>query len=156
MSVSDYERIMGKSLERFRKLQARREEIDLELVKLRQFMYATINMVADKDKAQWRSKVDAIVRRATSSSASLADSVRRVFEDHPDYGFTAPTIREMLVEAGFDFSSYVSNPLSSISTTLRRMVETGELDTREDSEGTSLYIRPDRPRRKIKKTQIIL
>jgi hypothetical protein len=157
MVESDYEEIVRNALERFGTLYKRREEIDVELLKLRQFMYATINMVPDKDKAKWRAEIDSATRKMTASSVSLADSIRRVFDDHPDYGFTASAIREMLLNAGFDFSSYVSNPLSSISTTLRRMAETGELETREDDLGTTLYIRPDkRPRRKIKKTEIPL
>ncbi len=61
----------------------------------------------------------------------------------------------MLLEAGFDFSSYTSNPLSSISTTLRRMVDMGELKSAEREEGGTVYFRADRPKRKIKKTEIL-
>jgi hypothetical protein len=155
MTGSDYQEIVAQSLQRFQNLYNQREEIDAELVKLRQFMYATVNMIADKDRAKWKAEIDSAAGRMIATSASLADSVRRVFDDHPLYGFTAGSIREMLIEAGFDFSSYTSNPLSSISTTLRRMAETGELQTREDSEGVSLYFKGDRPRRKIKKTEIM-
>jgi hypothetical protein len=154
MTESDYEQIISKSLQRFRDLYQQREGIDVELVKLRQFMYATVHMVPDKERSKWEGEIDAVVKKATATSASLAESVRRLFRNHASYGFTAGTIRQMLLEAGFDFSSYVSNPLSSISTTLRRMVETGELETRESTEGVTLYIKKEPSRKKMKKTQI--
>src|SRR5260370_41345765 len=115
---------------------------------MRQVMYATLNMVPDKDKAKWEKDIDCVVQKATTSATSLADSVRKVFREHPNYGYAVGGIREMLLEAGFDFSSYKSNPLSSISTTLRRMVETGELETRVDAEGTTLYIPRQRERKR--------
>src|SRR5439155_12755193 len=96
------------SLERFRALYRQREEIDFELGKLRQFMYATLNMVPDGDKARLREEINSAVRKATAHSASLADSVRRVFEQNPGIGYTAAGMREMLIKAGFDFTSYTS------------------------------------------------
>jgi hypothetical protein len=158
MTESEYEQLIKKSLQRFRDLYEKREEIDVELVKLRQFMYATVNMVPDKEKAQWEADIDAAVQKATASAASLADSVRKIYQERPNYGYTVGGVREALLEAGFDFSSYKSNPLSSISTTLRRMVETGELETRETAEGQTLFIprisereesTPKKKRRKI-------
>jgi hypothetical protein len=154
MNGSHYEEIIKNSLQRFRDLYRQREEIDVELAKLRQFLGATLNMVPEKQRTRWQKEIDDAFKRATANVTSLADSVRRLFQDRPDYGFTASTIRGMLLDAGFDFSSYVSNPLSSVSTTLRRMVETGELDTREGNEGVTIYIKPDPPRRKVRKTEI--
>jgi hypothetical protein len=44
-------------------------------------------------------------------------------------------VREALLAAGFDFSNYTSNPLSSIHTTLKRMVpEELETETRPDGQ----------------------
>ena len=140
MTESHYEDILRDALRRFRDLYEKREQIDVELVKLRQFLYATLNMVPDKDKSELEKQINSAVQQATASAASLADSVRKIYRVHPNYGYTVGGIREMLLDAGFDFSSYKSNPLSSISTTLRRMVETGELDTRETAEGETLYI----------------
>jgi len=145
MTESEYELLIRNSLQRFRDLYEKREEIDIELAKLRQFMYATLNMVPEKEKVRWGNDIDMAVLKATANSASLADSVRKVFQERPDFGYTVGAMRDMLIKAGFDFNSYKSNPLSSISTTLRRMVETGELDTREDIEGVSLYFPRDKP-----------
>ena len=84
MTESHYEELITKSLERFRDLYQKREEIDVELVKLRQFIYATVNMVPDKDREKWTTKIERTVQKFTASSVSLAESVRRVFEDHPN------------------------------------------------------------------------
>jgi hypothetical protein len=148
MTESDYQEIIAKSLQRFQNLYEQREDIDVELVKLRQFLYATLNMMPDGERSKWEAAIDDAVRKATANTASLADSIRRVFEDNPEYIFTLGGIREKLMEAGFDFSSYKSNPLSSISTTLRRMVEMGELESKEDAVGTTGYIRRERPKRR--------
>ena len=144
MVESQYEEIVRTSLQRFRDLYDRREEIDVELVKLRQFLYATLNMVPEKQKAKWRNEIDAAVNRFTVNAASLADSIRKIISDHPNMIYTVGGIKEALGEAGFDFSSYTSNPLSSVSTTLRRMVDTGELLSKEDSEGTAGFIPSDK------------
>jgi hypothetical protein len=148
MTGSHYEEIIGGSLQRFRDLYRQREEIDIELVKLRQFLYATLNMVPDEAQEKWRREIDAAVEKATASAASLADSIRKILADKPMYIFTVYGIRQALMEAGFDFSSYKSNPLSSISTTLRRMVETGELESKEDSNGVSGFVVSKKPRPK--------
>jgi hypothetical protein len=155
MTPSEYEQLLAKSVQRFRDLYEQRQAIEVELIKLRQFIDATMVMVGQKERERWEAEMEELVGKMVASSASLADSIRRVFDDHPNYGFTASTIREMLLKAGFDFSSYTSNPLSSISTTLRRMVEMGEVKSGKDEEGTTVYFKADRPRRKIKKTEIM-
>ena len=155
MTESDYQEVLAKSLQEFRELYQEREVIDAKLVKLRQFISVTLNMVPEKEQPKWTKEIKETIDKLVTRSASLTDSVRRVFEDHPVYGFTASAIRGMLMEAGFDFTSYTSNPLSSISTTLRRMEDNGELKSMEDTEGARLYYRGDRPKRKFKKTEIV-
>jgi len=139
MTESHYENLIKKSLHKFRTLTEKRQAADIELAKLRQFLFAVLNMVSDEQRAKWEGEIQAAVRKATVSSASLTDSIRKVFQEGQIGSYTAGAIRQLLDEAGFDFSAYRSNPLSSISTTLRRMVETGELDIHEDTEGTTLY-----------------
>jgi hypothetical protein len=147
MTESHYEKFIKDSLEKFRDLTEKRQQADIELAKLRQFLFAVLNMVSDEQRAKWEGEINSAVRKATTSSASLTDSIRKVFQEGTIGSYTAGAIRQLLDEAGFDFSAYRSNPISSISTTLRRMVETGELDTHEDAEGTTLYALrfPDEP-----------
>ncbi len=76
MTESHYQELIAKSLQEFRDLYQQREKIDVELVKLRQFMYATVNMVPDKEKSKWTAEINDVVQKMTASSASLTDSVR--------------------------------------------------------------------------------
>ena len=76
MTESEYEQIIRNSLERFRKLHEEREKIDIELVKLRQFLYATLNLVPDKEKPKWERDIDTAVKKATANTTSLAGSIR--------------------------------------------------------------------------------
>src|SRR6266700_629193 len=140
MTESHYEEIVRNSLERFRALYQQREEIDVELVKLRQFLYATLNMVPDEHRSKWESEISVVVDKASASAASLADSIRRVFDENTNMTYSVAGMREQLMQRGFDFSGYKSNPLSSISTTLRRMVETGELRTGELPDGPTMFM----------------
>ena len=151
MVGDEYIRIVGESLERFRLLSHHREQMDVELSKLRQFLYAALNMVSDDDaREKLEKEVTAVLQKTTASVASLAASIRRIFEEDSDTGYSIAGVRERLLESGFDFSSYKSNPLSSISTTLRRMVDTGELQTKESTDGVSIYFLSDSPSKRMR------
>ena len=53
---------------------------------------------------------------------------------------SALQVRQGLHAANFDFSEYKSNPLSSIHTTLKRLVENGQAwDSFKITEGDTLY-----------------
>jgi len=141
MTEADYEQVVRNSLQRFRELYGKREQIDTEMGKLRQFLYAALNMVPDAERDKWEREIDKAVEEATSQTASLAGAIRKVFRQNSAMlGFTIGGMLQELNAAGFDFSSYRSNPLSSISTTLRRMAETGELEIHHDREGPALYV----------------
>jgi hypothetical protein len=51
---------------------------------------------------------------------------------------SALQVRQSLQAAGFDFSKYTSNPLSSIHTTLKRLAATDAVETLEEGD-TTLY-----------------
>lgn len=70
--------------------------------------------------------------------ASLLDAVRNTLRSCYPRRLTSAQVRDELRLAGFDFSSYDSGPLPSVSTTLRRLKESGEA-TREDSKGVASY-----------------
>src|SRR5260370_37318826 len=99
MTGSHYEEIIGGSLQRFRDLYRQREEIDIELVKLRQFLYATLNMVPDEAQETRRREIDAAVEKATARAASFADSIRKILADKPMDSYTLYSIRQALMHA---------------------------------------------------------
>lgn len=140
MTESHYEQIIRESLRRFRELHNQREQADIELIKLKQFLYATLEMVDADRRSKWEENINGIVSSALPKTAPLAESIRKVFQENPNMVYSVGSIREKLTERGFDFSRYKSNPLSSISTTLRRMVETGELITTETTDGPTMFM----------------
>jgi hypothetical protein len=133
-----YEKIVESCLDHFRELLVQRDKIEADVLRLRQVLYATLPMIPEEKREYWQGAVDEAVLRMAMTSASLAESIRKVFRENPNMGMPMTFVRDMLLKSGFDFSSYTSNPLSSISTTLRRMVETGEMEVRE-MEGATLF-----------------
>ncbi len=72
----------------------------------------------------------------SSGRVGLGDAIRDILAKSPKRCFTVTQMRDALIDAGFDFSRYTSNPLSSISTTLKRfkdneveMMEINEVDS---------------------------
>ena len=109
---------MDDSLREFGDLSRERDEIDARLMKLRQFIYVTMNMLPDEEKKAYESEFAAVA----SATGGLTDAIREVLKlatQRQQY-FTAAHVRDHLVNAGFDFSRYSSNPLASVSTILRR------------------------------------
>jgi hypothetical protein len=70
--------------------------------------------------------------------ASLVGAVHNTLRTCYPKKLTTAQVRDRLRLAGFDFSSYESGPLPSVSTTLRRLKEAGKV-TREDFEGVASY-----------------
>lgn len=138
-----YQVLIAKSLGKFADLLRRRDDIDAELMKMRQFIHAAINMLPDDEaqtRATFRSQFDSLVNQMGSG---LTDAVRDAlkFARSPQGTrggwVTAAEVRDHLVKAGFDFSGYKSNPLASVNTVLSRMkpeeVETSVIG------GTTVY-----------------
>ncbi len=68
----------------------------------------------------------------TDVRKTLTDCCRDILRQKQDW-MTPVQVREALFAAGYDFSSYTSNPLSSIHTTLNRLVpEEVITETRSD------------------------
>jgi hypothetical protein len=64
---------------------------------------------------------------------TLSECCRDILRQKKDW-MSPVQVRDALFAAGFDFSSYTSNPLSSIHTTLKRLVP-AELDTETRADG---------------------
>jgi hypothetical protein len=130
LNVDEYKLLLISSLEKFVTLSRQKEEIEAEVVKLRQFIYATMNMLPENE----RMKFQAEAAELAAEVAGLTDAVREVLKlatQRKTY-FTAAQVRDQLVKTGFDFSQYSSNPLASVNTTVKRFkpsdVETVMID----------------------------
>ncbi|MBI4459262.1 MAG: hypothetical protein HY648_04285 [Acidobacteria bacterium] len=118
MTDTDYQKVFIESFGKFAVLLQQREEIDAELMKLRQFLNATMNMLPEEVRATYIEQLDTMA----SQMGGLTEAVRGVLKMATKEGrfLTTMQIRDHLAKAGFDFSRYTSNPLASVNTTLRR------------------------------------
>ncbi len=131
MNLIDYKKVLDEALTRYGLLTAQRDNIALELARQLEFIRATVNMLSDEERAQFKARMDEAYSSSQLKEASLTESVRLVLQRARGQFLTATQVRDHLVNSGFDFSSYLSNPLASVSTTLRRLkpeeVETTEV-----------------------------
>lgn len=132
MTDTEYSTILRSSIRKLRSLLQERDEKELEISKVRQFVRATVNMLPDKERQQMERSLSIIDSSDMANRMGLADAVKNVLERAPRQWFTVAQVRDVLRDTGFDFSGYTSNPLSSVSTTLNRIksrdIERAEID----------------------------
>jgi hypothetical protein len=112
--MESYLSILATAMRDYWSLRDKREEIDVEMAKSRQFIYATHNMLSDEDKAKFAEVF------ADAKETGLTESVRSSLMASGAW-MTVAMVRDNLIETGFDFSRYESNPLASVSSTLKRL-----------------------------------
>lgn len=132
MTNMEYSKILWDSIRKLHSLNQKHNETELEISKIRQFVRATINMLPDKERRRMEHMLSLVDNSDTYNRMGLADAVRSVLDHSPKQWFTVAQVRDALQDSGFDFSSYTSNPLSSVSTTLKRIkspdIEKAEID----------------------------
>jgi hypothetical protein len=137
--------------EKTAKLQARADEIDRKLTGIQTALQGlTLYTNAQDAPTQLTKKTSASLSETMKKMASvslgdlmipgpdirktLTECCRDILRKKQDW-MSPVQIREALLAAGFDFSNYTSNPLSSIHTTLKRMVPEELLtETRPDGQ----------------------
>jgi len=95
---------------------------------------AMLKIVEDEDKkAEYLNVLDEIVGKT-----GFLENIRLVLRLRPE-GLTPTEIRSMIMlGAKMDLSAY-SNPMSSIHTTIRRMVDSGEVESFTNEKGEKAY-----------------
>lgn len=147
-AMPDYRQLMIEGIEKWGFLTQQRAEIDAEILKLRQFLHGTMNMLSNTDKRIFQAQLANMEAR----SGGLVEAVREILKmaTHTQTYFTAAEVRDNLIKAGFDFSEYRSNPLASVNTTIRRF-KSSDVE-RKDVNGVAVYRWIFRfPREKTKK-----
>lgn len=117
---------LGTAVERFEQLSERRKALDADMARLRQFMQQTVNLLSAGGKEPWATIVEGLLDEC-SSSASLTDATKKALQRGYPAWLSAAKVRDHLIGSGFDFSSYTSNQLASVSTTLRRLKDEVEI-----------------------------
>jgi hypothetical protein len=133
MNDTDYRAVLTTAMARLSAIGNQRETLETEAAKLRQFVVATINMLPDAERETFLKAFDTINEGMKAKETSLKDATLKILRDAgSEQWLTAARVRDRLVTSGFDFSFYMSNPLASVSTTLRRLkpdeVETAETE----------------------------
>lgn len=104
-----------------------REGAEIEIAKLKQFYYATLNLVPESERVEFQKQVDEL----GVLDDGLSDAIKNVLLA-ADGWMTTAMVRDKLRRMGFDFGKYESNPLASIGTILRRWkpeeVETAQVE----------------------------
>jgi hypothetical protein len=133
-----YEPILEGSLKKLIALIIEKERIDDEIAKVEQFMTATENLLSEEAAARFQSKMEPWARKVGAQVISLRDAAKTVLSNCYPTKLTAAQVRDKIRDGGFDFSSYKSDPLPSVSTTLRRLRESDEVNY-EKFEGVIVY-----------------
>ena len=127
----DYLNLVIAAIEKIEKLHKERETLDIEIAKQEKFVYATANFLPDEARKLATERIRLIQDLARVRDAGLTDAVRAVLAAEGGW-LTAAQMRDRLNSYQFDFGSYMTNPLASVSTTLRRIKpEDVEIGTRD-------------------------
>jgi hypothetical protein len=121
MNDTYFEDMLRQAIAKMTALSAHRDAVEVELMKMREFIHATANMISDeKVRNQYLDLLNDAIQQNGIRDASLSDAVSRVLQEARGKFLTVTDVRDRLKTRGFDFTAYSSNPLASISTTLRR------------------------------------
>jgi hypothetical protein len=131
MTSIDYKEVLNDALTRYGELVTQRDNVAVEMAKQMEFIRATLNMLSDEETKEFKARVNEVYNNNQVREASLTESTRLALQAARGQFLTATQVRDRLVNSGFDFSGYLSNPLASVSTTLRRLkpeeIETAEV-----------------------------
>jgi hypothetical protein len=121
MDESQYLSLIQEAFSKLENLQRRRESIEAEAMKLEQLIAATANMLDDETKNVVMNRLEIHRELSRIRDVGLTDAIRAIVREKAGDWLTVTNVRDRLVSGGFDFAGYSTNPLASISTTLRRM-----------------------------------
>src|SRR5438876_9323498 len=142
MTDADYLRMLGSSIKKLDELNWQREQLDMETTKLRQWIQATVNLLPDETTVKFQARLAEMEKEHEIASAGLTDAIRATLQLNYPKWLTVANVRDLLIARGFDFSSYKSNPLAAISTTLRRLAKSEENIEAAEIDGVNAYRMP--------------
>ena len=151
MTDADYLRVLEDAIQKLRGLALQQEEIELEANKLEQFIRATMNLLPQDARKKFDEQLAAINTFYTLATYSLTGAIRDALQKrYPDW-LTVANVRDALVEMGFDFAGYKSNPLAAVSTTLRRLAADKSVEIAQVDGAVNAYRLSPGRKRTIKK-----
>jgi hypothetical protein len=149
MVDTDYKAVLDGAFAKLEAALQKSRELEVDVGKLKQFIYATMNMLPDEERVLFIARLDELASDEGIRSVGLKEAITRILLAHPKKWFTVTRMRDELLESRFDFRNYTANPLASVSTTLKRM-KPDEVET-TTIEGVTAYrscISPETRRRR--------
>jgi hypothetical protein len=121
MDNAKYIAVISDAFLKLENLYQDRQSIDGEIIKVERLIAATANMLPDEPKDLALRRIAVLQELYRLTEVGLTDAIRSVLKAAYGDWLTVTNVRDRLNKAGFDFSTYSSNPLASISAILRRM-----------------------------------
>jgi hypothetical protein len=112
----------------------RRDEADRQALRLDALIRATAKMLP----LEQRAKGEILLDRLDKRPPGLGMGIRLCLSDPKHHWLTPVEIRNYLFEIRFGLENYTSNPLTSIHTTLKRMVP-DEIEVKQLASGSKAY-----------------
>jgi len=136
--MTEYANIFTEHLTKLKTLLSEQQRINSEIKSVKEMMKASFNMMPDDERQKFSAIVKQAVNTLVTQERGLTEAIRVLLESNRRRWFSAVNVRDKLIESGFDFSNYTSNPLASVHTVLKRM-KREEVKTRELLPGNKEY-----------------
>jgi hypothetical protein len=135
----DYWVMFKDLMERRAAMIRQRDEAEVELAKMKQLIVSVFALLGeDQQKANQQAIED-----MEAESHGLQDAIKLVFSTNRGEWLSVSGVRDQLTETGFDIRRYKANPLASINTTLKRLTDTGYIESKASASSGTLYMRRD-------------
>lgn len=142
--TDNYRRLIADSKRKLSELRERRDEIDVEMGKLRMLIFATANMLPDEERDE---AIEGVGEETLSRRVGLTAAIDLALERADDWQ-TPKQVREALEQSGYDLDDY-GNAMASIHTVLKRLVTSGRAEVRSAG-GKTEYKGKPHPLAKLK------
>jgi hypothetical protein len=120
----------------------KRKEAEQQMAKLRQLIIANANFLPEDERGIF-------VKQAEDSVPSgFTDNIRHLFRVHFPDALTPVMLRQELLDAGIDLSAQ-SNPLASIHSVIRRLLDAEEIERYGKIENGAYRWKEEHPLRAI-------
>jgi hypothetical protein len=115
--MTEYAKNFSDHLKKIAHLIASRDRLDEQIVKLKKLAAATYELMDERERTAYSEEF----AKLSEAEQRLTLAITRVLSQAGRDYRTSIQIRDQLMQSGYDFTRYVSNPLVSIHSTLNRM-----------------------------------
>ena len=122
--ANEYRAVLQTALEDLKDLLKKRDYLEGQILTKKQFIRSAIQQLPVNQQHKFEEQLEMLTRSYRSLTEAVREALRHAVATRVgrNKGFvTATQVRDLLLDSGFDFSSYKSNPLSGIHTVLTRM-----------------------------------